>query len=317
MGYDVVTFGDILIDFTDFGDRDGITLFARNPGGANANAAVAVARLGGKAAFIGKVGTDMHGRYLKDVLEQYNVDASGLVMDGNYFTTMSFVKLAPDGERVFSFARKPGADTQIREEELNRDILCNTKIFQTGSLPLTDEPARSTTFAAVRTAKENGSIIAYDPNYRSTLWPDEETAIRHMRSMIPYTDILKISDEETLLMTGHKEPEEAAKALFEQGVKVVAVTLDKEGAYVYNKDGGAAVPAFKAKSVDATGAGDSFWGSFLLKVARSGRKPEEFSLDDITEFARFANAAASISVENYGGIPSMPTMEMVEKRLNG
>ena len=195
MGYDVVTFGDILIDFTDFGDRDGITLFARNPGGANANVAAATARLGGRTAFIGKVGTDLLGTYLKEVMEKYNVDVSGLVMDGNYFTTMSFVKLAPDGERVFSFARKLGADTQIRKEELNGDILDNTKIFATGSLALTDEPARSTCFAAVQEAKDHGSIIAYDPNYRASLWPDEKTAVQHMRSMIPYVDIMKISDE--------------------------------------------------------------------------------------------------------------------------
>jgi fructokinase len=317
MGYDVVTFGDILIDFTDFGDRDGITLFARNPGGANANVAAAVARLGGRTAFIGKVGTDLLGTYLKEVMEKYNVDVSGLVMDGNYFTTMSFVKLAPDGERVFSFARKLGADTQIRKEELNGDILDNTKIFATGSLALTDEPARSTCFAAVQEAKDHGSIIAYDPNYRASLWPDEKTAVQHMRSMIPYVDIMKISDEETLLMTDHQDPAEAAKVLFDEGVKVVAVTLDKEGAYVCTKEGGAAVPAFKANAVDATGAGDSFWGSFLLQVAQSGKKPEDISLDDAISFARFANAAASISVENYGGIPSMPTLDMVEKRLNG
>ena len=317
MGYDVVTFGDILIDFTDFGDRDGITLFARNPGGANANVAAAVARLGGRTAFIGKVGTDLLGTYLKEVMEKYNVDVSGLVMDGNYFTTMSFVKLAPDGERVFSFARKLGADTQIRKEELNGDILDNTKIFATGSLALTDEPARSTCFAAVQEAKDHGSIIAYDPNYRASLWPDEKTAVQHMRSMIPYVDIMKISDEETLLMTDHQDPAEAAKVLFDEGVKVVAVTLDKEGAYVCTKEGGAAVPAFKANAVDATGAGDSFWGSFLLQVAQSGKKPEDISLDDAISFARFANAAASISVENYGGIPSMPPLDMVEKRLNG
>ena len=317
MGYDVVTFGDILIDFTDFGDRDGITLFARNPGGANANVAAAVARLGGRTAFIGKVGTDLLGTYLKEVMEKYNVDVSGLVMDGNYFTTMSFVKLAPDGERVFSFARKLGADTQIRKEELNGDILDNTKIFATGSLALTDEPARSTCFAAVQEAKDHGSIIAYDPNYRASLWPDEKTAVQHMRSMIPYVDIMKISDEETLLMTDHQDPAEAAKVLFDEGVKVVAVTLDKEGAYVCTKEGGAAVPAFKANADDATGAGDSFWGSFLLQVAQSGKKPEDISLDDAISFARFANAAASISVENYGGIPSMPTLDMVEKRLNG
>ncbi|MGI6002927.1 MAG: carbohydrate kinase family protein [Lachnospiraceae bacterium] len=317
MGYDVVTFGDILIDFTDFGDRDGITLFARNPGGANANVAAATARLGGRTAFIGKVGTDLLGTYLKEVMEKYNVDVSGLVMDGNYFTTMSFVKLAPDGERVFSFARKLGADTQIRKEELNGDILDNTKIFATGSLALTDEPARSTCFAAVQEAKDHGSIIAYDPNYRASLWPDEKTAVQHMRSMIPYVDIMKISDEETLLMTDHQDPAEAAKVLFDEGVKVVAVTLDKEGAYVCTKEGGAAVPAFKANAVDATGAGDSFWGSFLLQVAQSGKKPEDISLDDAISFARFANAAASISVENYGGIPSMPTLDMVEKRLNG
>ncbi len=175
--YDITTFGEILIDFTWQGvNEDGQTLFAQNPGGAPANVAVAVAKLGGHTAFIGKAGKDMHGEFLKSVLEKENVETEGMLLDEKYFTTLAFVNIDENGERTFSFARKPGADTRMEKEEIDVDILDKTHIFHVGSLSLTEQPARDTTHYAIRRAKEKGSIISYDPNYRASLWKDEETA---------------------------------------------------------------------------------------------------------------------------------------------
>ncbi len=315
--YDITVFGEILIDFTSQGvNEDGQMLYARNPGGAPANVAVAAGRLGAHTAFLGKAGNDMHGKFLKSVLEQEKVDTSGLILDDQYFTTLAFVEVNENGERTFSFARKPGADTQIQKEEVEIDVLDKTSIFHVGSLSLTAQPARDTTLYAVKRARKKGSIISYDPNYRASLWPDEKTARQQMRSLIPYVDLMKISDEETELLTDEKEVEKAAEMLYRQGVKIVAVTLGHKGAYIYGKDGGCVVPGFEVTQIgDTNGAGDSFWGGFLYQIIGSGKRLEELTKDDLVKFARFGNAVASLCVQKKGAIPAMPTLEQVNKRL--
>lgn len=314
--YDITALGEILIDFTWQGlNEDGQALFAQNPGGAPANVLVAARKLGDQTAFIGKVGNDMHGLFLKEVLEQQDIATDNVIVDDNYFTTLAFVSHTPDGERTFSFARKPGADTQLEEGELKMEIVEHTHIFHVGSLSLTAEPARSTTFSAIKAAKAAGSIISYDPNYRGSLWPSKEVAMEHMRSLIPYADVMKISDEETGLLTGIEDVEGAAKALCDQGVKVAVVTVGKDGAYVYSKDGGQVVPGFVSKVADTNGAGDSFWGGFLHKLKESGKRPEELTKEELYTFARFGNAVASLCVEKKGAIPAMPTLQQVQERL--
>lgn len=313
--YDITTFGEILIDFTWQGvNEEGQAVFAQNPGGAPANVAVAAAKLGARTAFLGKAGKDMHGEFLKEVLKKENVETDGMILDEKFFTTLAFVKTAENGERSFSFARKPGADTRIEKEEIHTVILDQTKIFHAGSLSLTDQPARDTTFYAVKRAKKNGSMISYDPNYRASLWKNEETAKEQMRSLIPYVDIMKISDEETELLTGKEKPEEAAEILFQKGVKIIAVTLGSEGAYLYCKEGGIQIPGFASRAVDTNGAGDSFWGGFLYCISKAGKSPEMFGIEELKEYVRFGNAVASLCVEKKGAIPAMPTLEEVEKK---
>lgn len=310
---DVIALGEALIDFTESGSSSaGARLFEQNPGGAPANVACAVARLGGRAAFLGKVGDDMHGHFLRQTLSGVGVDVSGLVMDSNVFTTLAFVALGERGERSFSFARKPGADTCLTPGEIDPELLKRGKLLHVGSLSLTDEPARSATFRAVSLARELGVTVAYDPNYRASLWPDEATAREGMRSLVPFCDVMKLSDEETGLLTGEKAPEAAAEKLLGQGVACVVVTLGSDGALVATREGSRKVEPFPAKAVDTTGAGDAFWGAFLTQLTRGGKAPGELSLDEAARYARFANAAASICVGRRGGIPAMPTLSEVE-----
>lgn len=314
--YDITVFGEILIDFTEQGENeDGRSLFAQNPGGAPANVAVAAKRLGANTAFLGKAGDDMHGEFLMEVLRSEGVDTTGMVLDENYFTTLAFVAISPTGERTFSFSRKPGADTMIEASEIDLSVLEHTNIFHVGSLSLTTQPARGTTFYAVDRARERGSIISYDPNYRASLWESPEIAMEHMRSMIPYVDIIKISDEETVLLTGHRDVESAAKELYGRGISLVLITTGADGAYVYCKDGGRTVPGFKSDVIDTNGAGDSFFGGVLYRLSRSGKRPEDLTLDELAEYAEFGNAVASICVEGKGAMPAMPHLHEVEERL--
>ncbi len=313
---DVTALGEILIDFTPCGKSEaGQRVFEQNPGGAPANVLACLNKCGKKTAFIGKVGDDMHGQFLVDVLNNSGICTDGVVVDNSVFTTLAFVALSDSGERSFAFARKPGADTCLRQDELKEELIRGSKVFHIGSLSLTAEPAKGTTFKALEIAKEAGCIISYDPNYRAPLWDSKEAAIEGMRSVVSYVDVMKISDEETALLTDVEEPEGAAKKLVDLGVSVVAVTLGANGALVCTKEGCKVVPGFLANMVDTTGAGDSFWGGFLKCLIESGKHPTELSLEDVAAFAKYGNAVASLCVEKRGAIPAMPSIEAIEERL--
>lgn len=313
--YDVCALGELLIDFTDAGTSDnGMKLFQRNPGGAPANVLAALQRLGHPTAFVGKVGADMHGLFLRDILEDLGVCCDGLVVDPNFFTTLAFVALN-GGERTFSFARKPGADTQLAPAELDRDVIAASRVFHVGSLSLTDEPARSATIEALEAAQAAGCVLSYDPNYRASLWPSAEVAAQQMRSVLGYMDLVKVSGEECGLLTGEDDPAQAAQAILARGAKAVVVTLDAEGAYVACAEGAQVVPSFRVEAVDTTGAGDSFWGGFLAAFLEGGKAPADLALEDVASCARFGNAVASLCVQGRGGIPSMPDRAAVERVL--
>ncbi len=314
--YDVTALGEILIDFTPCGQSPaGQRVFEQNPGGAPANVLTCLSRFGRKTAFVGKVGADMHGEFLVSVLQDNGIATEGVVVDDDVFTTLAFVALSDMGERSFSFARKPGADTCLTQEELREDLIRDSKIFHIGSLSLTTEPVRGTTLRALELAKESGCIVSYDPNYRAPLWENRDVATEGMRSVLSYVDVMKLSDEETELLTGRHAPEDAAQLLIERGISLVAVTLGADGALVCTKDGCIRVPGYKANMVDTTGAGDSFWGGFLHKLLESGKHPDEVTIEEAAEFARYGNAVASLCVEKRGAIPAMPTAEAVEQRM--
>ncbi len=315
--YDICTFGEILIDFTHIGQSEtGQNIFAQNPGGAPANVLVCASKLGAKTAFLGKAGQDMHGEFLKKTLENENVNTEGFLLDKHFFTTLAFVELNEHGDRRFAFARKPGADTQMKNEEIDIDIVEKSKIFHVGSLSLTDEPSKGTTFYAIEKARQAQVLISYDPNYRASLWKSESIAKEQMQRII--TDIMKISDEETLLLTHHQDYKQAAQELLEKGVKIVVVTLGNEGAYVRTKSQEVLVEGYKSKVVDTTGAGDSFWGGFLYNIAKyydENKDIENISQEKLIEITKFANIVASLCVEKSGAIPAMPTKEEVLNRL--
>lgn len=313
---DIAALGELLIDFTEAGySKDGMKLFEQNPGGAPANLLTVASHMGYKTAFIGKVGADMHGAFLKKTLQKEGIDTNSLIEDENYFTTLAFVEIDENGERKFSFARKPGADTQLRKEELDKELIRNCKIFHFGSLSLTDEPARSATLEAVKTAKEAGALISYDPNYRASLWRDVETAVEAMKSVIPLADVMKVSDEESLLLTGAKSYEEAAEVLLSSGLKLVAITLGEDGVLVATKNGKERVAGFRTNAIDTTGAGDSFWGGFLSRFLSLNKAVEELTGEDIRACAVQGNAVACLCVQKRGGIPAIPLAEEVKAFL--
>lgn len=313
---DIVVLGELLIDFTEAGyGASGMKLFEQNPGGAPANLLTVVSHMGFKTSFIGKVGNDMHGLFLKRTLEQEGIGTDSLIVDDSVFTTLAFVEIDKNGERNFSFARKPGADTQLKAEELNQELLKNCKIFHFGSLSLTDDPAKKATQEAVRIAGDAGAVISYDPNYRASLWPDPAAAVAAMKSMIPMVDVMKVSDEESLLLTGGSDYESAADVLLSMGPQLVAITLGADGVLIATKEDKKVVSGYQVDTVDTTGAGDSFWGGFLSGFLTLNKNLDELSWDEICACAQQGNAVAALCVQKRGGIPAIPAKEEVEKLL--
>ena len=310
--YDITALGELLIDFTPCEISEaGMKIFEQNPGGAPANVLVAAGNFGAKTAFIGKVGKDIHGEFLKETLEKYNIETKGLIMDEKVFTTLAFVSLNEKGERTFSFARKPGADTCLTKEEVNLELIKKSKIFHFGSLSLTNNPSKEALLYALKKAKEMKKIISYDPNYRPLLWENRDIAVKEMRDVVKYADIIKISDEETELLTGYKEPEKAALKLIEQGVSLVFITLGSEGSFLKTKDFQIRVKSKKCNVVDTTGAGDAFWGAILYKLSTRKNDVLQLTEKEGAEYLEFANIAAGICVEKRGAIPAMPSLEDV------
>lgn len=313
---DFVTLGELLIDFTPSGQTDGRNLFMQNAGGAVANAAVAVSKIGQSASYMGMVGNDQFGIFLRDTLQNAGVDCSGLKLSDEYNTTLAFVHLFENGERDFSFYRKPGADIMYTKDDLNTELIAQCKVFHIGTVSMTDEPVRAATFDALDLAKASEKVISLDPNYRAPLWQSEQMAKDYIFKALDYADMLKISDNEVELLFGDVDYEDAAKMLVDRGISLVYVTLGSKGAVFANRAGCGRAEGFSVNAVDATGAGDCFTGSTVCKFLDSGKSLDDFTLDDMYGAARFANAAASICVESRGGIPSMPDNTQVLKRLD-
>lgn len=311
---DLIAIGELLIDFTPCRNEEG-AFFKQNAGGAPCNMLAMAQSLGTQTAFIGKVGADQFGRFLKQTLEEKKVDTQGLILSPEHPTTLAFVHLDPTGDRSFSFYRKGCADVMLTAAEIDLDRIGRAKALHFGSLSFTDEPGKSAVLAAVAHARKQGMMITYDPNYRPALWDSEERAVSAMKLGLAYADVLKVSEEEALLLTGEAGLEAAAAALADFGVGLVCITLGEKGAYYHHAGGSGMVPGFRAKAVDTTGAGDSFFGSLVHQILQNGKPVEALDNSDLTKFLTFANAAASLCIEGLGGIPSLPEPHQIEARL--
>ena len=314
---DLVTIGEILIDLTYSGRDKGVPVYTANPGGAPANVAVAAARLGADAAFIGKVGRDYYGDFLRATLTENGVDISDMLVDNDAPTTLAVVSVSETGERSFSFYRRNCADTLLSSEEISTELLGNTRFLHFGSVSLTDDPARTATLFAAQKAKELGSVVTCDPNYRANLWNSEEEAVERMKSVLGFVDILKISDEELPLLTGTDDPVEGTRQLSDTyGISLILLTLGPDGAFYRRGEETGKAEGFKVKVADTNGAGDTFFGSFLSRMIALGiYRPEQLTSEQLYESVRTANLAASLTTSRHGAIPAMPDLKELEDKL--
>ena len=311
--YDVAAMGELLIDFAMNGQSEqGNNCFEACPGGAPCNVLAMLGKLGRKTVFLGKVGEDQFGKLLKETIEEVGVDTTGLRMDQEIPTTLAFVHTFPDGDRDFSFYRKPGADMMLREEEVDYDVIRQAKIFHFGTLSMTDEPVRSATKKALEVAKEAGCLISLDPNLRPPLWKSLDEAKKMMEYGFRYCDILKISDNEIQFVSGKEDYDEGIQYLQEKyHIPLIFLTMGKDGSRAYYKNMRVeAAPFLQENTIETTGAGDTFCASTLNYVLDHGLN--DLTEENLKELLTFANAAASLITTRKGALRVMPTREEVE-----
>lgn len=316
---DLVCLGEFLIDLfpAEVGRRLAeVSAFRPKPGGAPANVAVAAARLGASSAFIGQVGADAFGRHLAGVLESEGVAARGLRFDPEARTTLAFIALPDVHHAEFVFYRNPGADTRLRPEDLDRDLLRQARAFHCGSLSLTDEPARSATREAARLAREAGALVSFDVNYRPSLWPNADAARAQIMALAPQADVLKVNEIELELLTGSADPEVGSGALLALGPALVVTTLGPQGSYFRCSTGSGPAPAFTVETVDATGCGDAFMAGLLVQLTRSGPWREQLTPPRLRAALRYANAVGALTARTLGVIPALPTAAQVAAFLD-
>ncbi|KNA23999.1 hypothetical protein SOVF_020170 [Spinacia oleracea] len=314
----IVSFGEMLIDFVP--DEAGVSLgesrgFIKAPGGAPANVACAITKLGGTSAFIGKVGDDEFGKMLVDILEKNGVNTEGVCFDKDARTALAFVTLKHNGEREFMFYRNPSADMLLKPSELNLDLIKQAKVFHYGSISLITEPCRSAHMEAMKAAKEAGVTLSYDPNLRVALWPSPESAREGIMSIWKEADIIKVSDEEVEFLTkGDASKEEVVKTLWFDGLKLLLVTDGEEGCRYFTKDFKGSIQGYSVKTVDTTGAGDAFVGSFLYSLAKDSSILEDES--KLKEALTLSNACGALCTTEKGAIPALPSLTEALELMN-
>ena len=314
--YDVIALGELLIDFASKSvDAAGYPTMAANPGGAPGNFLAALNAYGKKTAFLGKVGDDAFGHLLLGTMNQAGIETKGIIVDPTVFTTLAFVTFDETGDRSFSFARKPGADTQLTWEEVDKTMIDQAKVFHFGTLSLTGEPARTTTQKAVAYAKEQGKLITCDPNLRKPLWASMEEAKEQILWSLQQADVVKISDDEVDFLWGCTPEEGADKLLKEYGVSLAMVTLGPKGCYLKTTNAVCNAPGPKVSPVDTTGAGDIFGGSAVSRLLDLNKEIADLTAEDLAFIGCFATTAASLSTEFVGGIPSIQDKAVVLERM--
>ena len=305
---DIYSIGEMLIDFIPGSEP---ASYIRKAGGAPANVAIAVVKNGLSASMCCKVGDDDFGRFLMDTLAENGVTAASPELCKEAITTMAFVTLAEDGDRKFTFARKPGADIMLKEEDVREADLRDAAIVHAGSCSLSAQPEASATVKALRLGHEFGKLVSFDVNYRNVMWNDDEAACTAaVVDILKYVDLLKISEEEVEMMGGEAAIPELMR---KHGIAVVVETLGSQGAQAFFDGQVIRVQGRKVKAVDATGAGDAFWGAFLSKLRLSGvASAADLSADILREALEYGNISGCICVQSKGAIASIPTRAQIE-----
>jgi len=314
---DVLCCGDLLIDFVP--TQSGLELadvpaFERAAGGAAANVAVGLARLGAKSAFMGKVGDDAFGHYLGGVLEADGVDISPLRFEAKARTALAFVTLKADGERDFLFYRHPSADMLFRPDEVDEIAVARARIFHFDSISLASSGPRRTVLHAADLALAKDKLVSYDVNLRLPLWESADAARTGIRQGLLKAHMVKLSEDELEFLTGSRDPSSLRETVWHDRLRFAVLTLGGEGCILLTPEGERRIASFDVKPVDTTGAGDGFVAGLLEGVVEDAAALGQ--ADRLARICRLANAVGALTTTRRGAIPALPTREQVEALMN-
>ncbi len=308
----VTCIGELIADLYASGDG---TSFRPSAGGAAANVAVGLARLGVPSAFAGRVGSDSFGRFLADALRDTGVDTRGIVLDPSHKTRLAFIRLSKTGERSFEFWENHPADEQLRWSDISREAIRRSAIVHLSSFLLMKEPSRRAALAVARHCSQSGRIVSFDPNLRLSLWPSSSEARRIILKMVSYTRILRLNEEEAYILTRKRRPEAAARELQSVGPSLVVITRGSKGSYFQSGAASAYAEGFRVRAVDTTGCGDAFLAGILSGIIGLKAKPEELDGPQLSALGRFANAVGALTALKRGVFPALPTLSEVRTFL--
>lgn len=311
--YDAIAIGEVLIDFVIRGTNEaGYPILSAYPGGAGANYLAALSNFGLETSMISKVGTDKFGKMLKDTLRYSNIGVNSVISDERYFTTMAFVTLDENGEREFSFARKPGADMCLNISEIEQIILKQSRSIYFGTTSLTSEPMRTAVKTSVEYAREHNKMVVFDPNIRKPLWEDLKDAKESMIWGLTQTDLLKISEEELVFLFGENMEEGVLRLHELYDISLIFVTLGEKGCYFSNKNASGYIEGLKnIQVIDTTGAGDIFAGSAVYKVLECKKALSDLEKEDLENITNFACVSAGLSAGRPGGMSSVNSISEI------
>lgn len=309
----IICLGEALIDFIPTDETN--LVYEKCPGGAPTNVAVGLAKLGADTAFVGKVGNDVLGRFLRQTLKDYKVDVSQIILSGEAKTGLTFVTLDSNGERNFDFYIEPSADQLLREDEVDETFFENQSLLHIGSISLIREPVRGATRRAIRLAKENGMRLSFDPNIRMALWEDERQARDAIINVMPDIDILKVSEEELEFITDCTEIGNGIQELKKYGIPLIFVTQGTEGSMVFSEEASVRVPAMKVDAVDTTGAGDAYVSGMLFELNQLDPELKAITRDEMARIGNFASVSGALAASQKGAMTALPGLDEVEKYL--
>ncbi len=308
-----ISFGELLVDMVSPADA---TLgeahnFLKAPGGAPANVAVGLARLSVPSAFVGQVGDDPFGIWLRETVAEEGVDTTHLFHSATARTTIAFVATRRDGKKDICFYRNPGADALLRPADISNSVFDGARLFHCGSVSLSLSPCREAQFHAAKQARKHGLLVSFDPNWRPSLWDDFDLARQLIWQMMPLSDVVKVADEEWEFVTGTTDFAEGAAKIRAQGPKLVVVTRGADGAYFDCEAARGDVPGFKAAAMDTLGAGDAFVAGLLSRLLQFATFGDALNETSLRKILRFANACGAIATQTPGAIPALPTEAQV------
>lgn len=320
---DVICMGELLVEHVSTANNVSLAHspgFIKAPGGAPANVAVALQRLGLQAGFVGKVGNDPFGEYLRESLAVTGVDTAYLFVDQQARTTAVYVAVWDDGRKDLCFYRNPGADMMLTADEINESIFDGARCFHFGSISLIDEPSASAQRKALQIARDKGLMISYDPNYRPTLWPDRKTAAKVIQDYFQHCHLAKISEEEWQIATGYEDLEAGIEAVMAKGVELLIISRGENGAIATNGDYRIELPGLEVDVVETTGAGDGFLGAIITELLPAREETGSLaavSEDRVRETLKKANAVGALTCKKPGAIPALPTRAETDEFING